>query len=195
MAHPDDFHRQQGVGQTRRRNQPRHAGLVHHSVSQLIDPYRIMHLSIRRKTCLRRVIGIALLLWGIGVRARAAENMATSAPGPTAAEAELMALDQSWIDAEVHHDKAALERILDERFLVTSASGATTDRAAFIERIMGKKISPFDVIHDAIVVHDGTALVIDLTTDRATKFTWLAVKKGGSWRVISETMTKVAPIQ
>ena len=38
-----------------------------------------------------------------------------------------------------------------------------------------------------------TALVIDVTSDRTFKFTWIAVKKNGEWRVISETMTKVMP--
>ena len=117
----------------------------------------------------------------------------TPNPVPVLAEKELMALDQAWIDAEVGHDKAALEKILDERFLVTSSSGATVDRASFIARILGKKISPFEVIHDTIVVHSASALVIDLTSDRTTKFTWIAVKKNGQWRVISETMTKVTP--
>ncbi len=45
-------------------------------------------------------------------------------------ESELTVLTDAWIEAEVRHDKAALERLLDERFLVTFASGNTVDRTA-----------------------------------------------------------------
>ena len=58
------------------------------------------------------------------------------------ATAQLIALDEAWIDAEVRHDQTALERILDDRFLATLPSGATLDRAAFIDRIMKTSIKP-----------------------------------------------------
>ncbi|MDH4043370.1 MAG: nuclear transport factor 2 family protein [Gemmatimonadota bacterium] len=65
---------------------------------------------------------VAVLL--MGPCARAAQAAGASA------EAEIVALDDAWIDAEVRHDRPALERILDERFLVTFASGRTLDRTA-----------------------------------------------------------------
>jgi hypothetical protein len=111
---------------------------------------------------------------------------ATSTP-----ESELIALNDAWIQAEVHHDKAALERLLDDRFLVTYPTGQTLDRAAFIDRIMNKEIKPFDVVNEVVNVHGDAALVISVTPDRTNKFTWIAVKKAGQWRVISETFTKV----
>ena len=92
------------------------------------------------------------------------------APSP---ESELIALNDAWIHAEVHHDKAALERLLDERFLVISSSGQTLNRAAFIDRIMSKETQPFEVVN----VHGDAALVISTTMDRTIKFTWVAVKK------------------
>jgi len=46
----------------------------------------------------------------------------------------------------VHHDKAALERVLDERFLVTFTCGNTVDRTAFVARIMTAEIKPFGVL-------------------------------------------------
>jgi hypothetical protein len=110
----------------------------------------------------------------------------------TVEESELIALGRAWIDAEVHHDKAALERLLDERFLVTYSSGRTIDRAAFIEQIMAAEIKPFEVLNEVVHIHGDTAVVIDTTTDHKTKFTWIAVKREGKWRVISETFSKIA---
>jgi hypothetical protein len=108
-------------------------------------------------------------------------------------ETELVALSNAWIDAEVRHDRAALEQLLDERFLVTLSSGKTVGRAAFIDLIMKADIKPFEVFNEAIDVHGDTALVISTTKDQTIKFTWVAVKKEGRWQVISETLSRIAP--
>jgi len=46
-------------------------------------------------------------------------------------------------------------------------------------------------LNEVVNVHGDAALVIGTTTDHATKFTWIAVKKEGQWRVISETFSKI----
>ena len=106
-------------------------------------------------------------------------------------EAELIALDDAWIDAEVSGDREALERILDEQFLATWASGKTIDRSEYIDYILSEELSPFSVVHDSIRVHGDTAVVIDVSETGKTKFTWIAVKRHGQWRVISETFSRV----
>jgi len=116
----------------------------------------------------------------------------TAQADDSSTEAELIALGDSWIAAEVQHDQAALERILDERFLLTFTSGKTIDRAAFIEWIMKADVRPFEVVHEVIQIHGDVAVLIDSSTDRTTKFTWIAKKDGGQWRVISETFSSVA---
>ena len=35
-------------------------------------------------------------------------------------------------------------------------------------------------------------VVVDSSADRKSKYTWIAVKRQGQWRVISETFTNVA---
>lgn len=107
-------------------------------------------------------------------------------------ESELVALSDAWIDAEVHHDKAALEQLLDERFLATFASGATVDRAKFIDVIMSTEIKPFEVVNDVVNIHGDTAVVISTSKNQTSKFTWVAIRKEGRWRVVSETFTRLA---
>ena len=109
----------------------------------------------------------------------------------TSPEAELIALDDAWIDAEVNGDRVALERILHEDFLATLASGRTIDRTAFIDKITESGPSPFTVTHESIRVHGDTALVIDVSENGKTKFTWIAVKRDEQWRVISETFSRI----
>ena len=105
--------------------------------------------------------------------------------------AQLIALDDAWIEAEVSGDKVALERILHEDFLVTYASGRTVDRTAFINSILKNRPAPFAVTHETIRVHGDTAVIIDVSNDGATKFTWIALKRHGKWRVISETASRL----
>ena len=131
------------------------------------------------------------LIWALVIACGVLSSTA-NAVGPSE-ESELIALGKAWIDAEVSHDKAALERILDERFVVTYSSGKTLDRAAFVERIMNAEVKPFEVVNEVVNVHGDVGLVIDTTADHTVKFTWVAVRKEGQWRVISETFSRIAP--
>jgi hypothetical protein len=143
-----------------------------------------LEVHVTTSRTVRELLRAAIILWGLVAAA-------VYAIGPSQ-EAELIALSNAWIDAEVHHDKAALERILDERYLVTISSGETLDRAAFIDRIMSMEMKPFEVLNEVVNIHGDTALVISTTTNHTTKFTWVAVKKEGQWRVISETFSRIA---
>jgi len=105
-------------------------------------------------------------------------------------QSELIVLSDAWIAAEVGHDKAALERILDVRFLATFASsGKTIDRSDYISWIMKTELEPFTVKNQVVNIHGDAAIVI--STEAATKFTWVAVRKDGQWVVISETFSKI----
>jgi len=121
-------------------------------------------------------------------------GLAARAQAPAAtAELELKALDQQWMDAEVKHDRETLERILDEGFVITWTSGATSNRAEFIERILAGPVAPFEVVHDMIRLNGDTAVVIDRFGEGlAIKCTWVAVKRQGRWRVITEHMTRIS---
>lgn len=105
-------------------------------------------------------------------------------------QSQLISLSDAWIAAEVGHDKPALERILDERFLATFASsGKPIDRSAYIAWTMQNHIDPFTVVNEVVNIHGDTAVVI--STAGTAKFTWVAVKKVGRWVVISETFSNI----
>ena len=108
-----------------------------------------------------------------------------------AQNSELTALSDAWIEAEVRRDTDALERLLDERFLATFASGKTVDRAGFIDWIRNADIKPFQVTNEAIHIHGDTAVVIGVDSNRTVKFTWVAVRRDQRWRVVSETFSRV----
>ena len=64
--------------------------------------------------------------------------------------AELTALVNAWIDAEVEDDRSALEEILHEDFLSTFASGQTLDRDSYIDVIIALDSSPFTVNNESM---------------------------------------------
>jgi len=105
---------------------------------------------------------------------------------------EMIALVELWIDAEVRSDGKALGEILHEDFLSTFASGTTLERDAYIDFIIGLDISPFKVINESMVQHGEVVVVIDVSEDGGTKFTWIAAKQDGEWKVISQTFSRIA---
>lgn len=106
--------------------------------------------------------------------------------------AELNALGEAWIDAEVADDRAALEQILDERFVATQPNGRTIDRSAFIEMILAQDLEPFESVHELIEVHGDVAVVIDRSESLGLKTTWIAQRQVAGWRVLAETFTRIS---
>ncbi|MDJ0760672.1 MAG: nuclear transport factor 2 family protein [Woeseiaceae bacterium] len=104
---------------------------------------------------------------------------------------ELTALVEDWIDAEVNDDRATLERILHDDFLSTFASGVTMGKAAYIDFIVALDIAPFSVVNEDIRLHGDTAVVIDVSEDGGTKFTWIAIKRADQWTVIAQTFSRI----
>lgn len=138
-------------------------------------------------TVFRLALTLILILFSL----YAHSDQSVEAEAETSPEAEIIALDDEWIEAEVTGNKSALERILHEDFLATFASGRTINRTAFIDLVLANRPEPFSVTHESIRVHGDTALVIDVSANGKTKYTWIAVKRDQRWRVISETFSRV----
>ena len=112
----------------------------------------------------------------------------------TSDEQKIVALNQEWADAEVRQDEAVLQRILDDRFLVTDGQGKTIDKAAFIDAVrhfsMVSQIIGDQIIH----LYDNTAVVVGTATIqfsgsaelRQLRYTTTYVKRQGMWRAIAE---------
>ncbi len=119
----------------------------------------------------------------------AAESELNTADATT--RAEMTALVEAWIEAEVQSDGKALEEILDKDFLSTFASGTTLDRSSYIDFIVGLDIPPFTVRNQSMTQHGDTVVVIDVSESGTTKFTWIAVRRDARWKVISQTFSRV----
>jgi hypothetical protein len=108
-----------------------------------------------------------------------------------AVRSELTALVGAWIEAEVQSDAEALERILHKDFLSTFASGKTLDRDAYIAFIVSLDIPHFTVRNESMIQHRDTVVVIDVSDDGTTKFSWIAIRRDSRWQVISQTFSRI----
>jgi ketosteroid isomerase-like protein len=141
----------------------------------------------------------------IGLVLSSALAGATSAGAAPTAEEQVRALEQKWVDAEIHRDAAALRRILDEKFIATFEAGAPLDRDAFIRAIVsGKSTDVTQALSDSIVRVDGdTAVVAGIDTVRgkakevpyvhAYRYTATYIRRGGRWVALAEHMVRVPP--
>jgi ketosteroid isomerase-like protein len=130
-----------------------------------------------------------LSAWACGVLA--------GAGAPSKDEQQIVALEREWADAEVKHDSAALERILDDRFVATFATGKPLDKHAFIAQAMKFSFTSQSVAHDVIQIYGDTAVIVGMGTgnsrsadgkEQAQTFRYTAVfqKRQGRWFAIAE---------
>ena len=52
-------------------------------------------------------------------------------------EQQVHAVQQEWVDAEVGRDETALNRVLDERFVINSSSGTPETKESVIASVLG----------------------------------------------------------
>lgn len=107
-----------------------------------------------------------------------------------AAKAELIALQDTWVAAEIAGDAETLRSLMDERFLSTSSSGETTGREGYIDWITSFKVNPFTAELDQIELHGDTAILISHIGEH-TRLTWVAMRKNGRWVGIEQTFLQM----
>ena len=122
------------------------------------------------------------------------------ATGPTAAETEaILKLDDDWAAAEMRRDGAALERILDDRFIATLGASKPVDKATFIRQLLAEDSSMVvtqKLSDRSVVVAGETAVLVEVDTQTATKnaqtkistwrFTITYIRRQGRWLALAE---------
>jgi ketosteroid isomerase-like protein len=134
----------------------------------------------------------------------AGEPKSAASPPSGDARQQVLDLDKEWAAAETKHDAVTLDRILDEKFLVTFGSKKPYNKAAFIKAITEGEVDPTEsqTLTDATVIVDGdTAVVVATDTLRGTKngaaymevarYTVTYVHRHGRWRALAEHLVFV----
>src|SRR5579859_8135622 len=125
-----------------------------------------------------------------------------SKPAASGDEKQLKELNQQWSNAEVKHDEATLQRILDAQFVCTDEDGKTTDKAGFIQEILQSHMTSQAAADDVVHVDGDTAVLVGTTTihflsggkeqELAFRYTVVYLKRQGQWRAIAEHLGRLA---
>ncbi|NIJ07064.1 ketosteroid isomerase-like protein [Sphingomonas vulcanisoli] len=137
----------------------------------------------------------------------AALALALAAPAlaqPVSPNAEVLAAAHAFDDAQLHGDRATLERMLAPEYRVAHASGRIGDRREFIEGFAapGHTLEPFQIVEPLFLrVAPDVAIVGGETTFKGTeggtaftqhyRYADTLVKRDGRWLVI---YTQVTPL-
>jgi quercetin dioxygenase-like cupin family protein/ketosteroid isomerase-like protein len=88
-----------------------------------------------------------------------------SAPSVATAEREILDLERAWGDAEVRRDTAALDAILDDRFVFTYGAEAPVDKATLLKRILANdNPRPSTTTEQQVIVHGDVAITTGIDT-------------------------------
>jgi ketosteroid isomerase-like protein len=148
----------------------------------------------------RHVLKLALA--GAFAALSASGAAAQGAPSPDAKQ--VMQLMRDWVVAEDTHDAAALDRILDDKFLATSGAGQPMGKAIFIQRLTAGAPDPkqSQTLTDESVIVDGdTAVTIGTDifhrTDGAKpdglklRYTITLIRRNARWVALGEHIVEI----
>ena len=149
---------------------------------------------MNRRSFLPVAIGVALALL-LADRAGAAES-------PNVTEQHLLKLERAWSDAEINHDAAALQRILDDQFIGTYDGGAPIRKEEFNHNMTSETLQSLEPSDATIIVEGDVAVIADKFAVRGTaggkpfevtvRATATYVKRHGRWAVLAEQVTTLA---
>jgi ketosteroid isomerase-like protein len=120
-------------------------------------------------------------------------------PGPASVEQELVALDQAYNDAQVHKDRAALERLWADDYLYTHSNGSVATKAEDLADTMtGMSWTAARLDATKVRVYGDVGIVTGRLTmvgasksyaSGARRFTDIFVKRGGRWQLVGGQTT------
>jgi hypothetical protein len=144
-------------------------------------------------------VGVAVLVLLSGIMSETAQADASTTPALTD-EQQVIATETEWVQAEVQRDAAALERVLDDRFLVNSSTGKLSDKATVIADVLSWKMTAQTITDRTVLVDHDTAIVFGTANFRfavegkddeasAGRYTTTYIKRDGRWRALALQMT------
>jgi uncharacterized protein (TIGR02246 family) len=145
---------------------------------------------------MKRILAAAVLAMLVAPVARA--------QAPSAAEQELIKLENAWSTAWQKKDVAALDRLFAAEYLSTDSDGKTTTKAQDLQDVKDPTTTLTSFKLENLTVHvynDAFAVVTGSNTEKATfkgkddsgtyMFTDVFVKRDGRWQIVATQSSKV----
>src|SRR5258706_10326439 len=133
-----------------------------------------------------------------------AANATLSDDDLSAAKQQVLDLEQEWVAAEHNHDAAALQHILDDKFVASLGAKNPYDKEAFIKEIVSGDVDPTEsqtLTDRTVIIDHDTAVVVGTDTERGTRngraytavyrYTVTYIRRNGSWVALAEHLVEV----
>jgi ketosteroid isomerase-like protein len=137
---------------------------------------------------------------GLALADLTAQSQPSKAPSTGDDEKQLLALERQWADAEVKHNAAFLDRVLDDRFIVIDSQGRTRDKAAFVADLLKSAMTSQMISDETVHIFGDTAVIHGTDTVQPSdgkapyslRYLTVYAKREGGWRAVAEEFSKVA---
>ncbi len=116
----------------------------------------------------------------------------------------VLAMEDAYVQAEIHSDEAALRRIVDDRFVFNASDGTTSGKEDLIKMAAGWDMTGQTISERSVVVAGETAVIFGTTelrfasegggeTVSRLRYTATYTKERGAWRFLALQMTPRTP--
>jgi hypothetical protein len=111
----------------------------------------------------------------------------------------VLAIEDEYVAAEVARDEIALRRLIDDRFVFNSNSGATSDKETLIRNVLDMALVGQTIRERTVLLERDIALVFGTADLRfaipgkddsisALRYTSAYVRRHGQWRLLALQM-------
>ena len=141
------------------------------------------------------VIGLSLLL------SATSDGQTDASEGAT--RSKLIALENAWNQAQLHHDSKALDSLVGEKFVYTDTDGTVLNKAGFLRDIKDPNYRATLMANEGVTVnlYENVAVVFGtyhsrgtykgVAFDRYGRFTDTWILRKGKWECVASHTTAV----
>lgn len=122
-------------------------------------------------------------------------------PAHAGDESKLIALENAWNQAQLHHDNKALDTLVGDKFIYTDIDGTVMDKAKFLEDIKNTSYHDTLITNEDVRVdmYPNAAVVTGVYHTRGTdkgkpfehygRFTDTWINRNGQWQCVASATT------
>lgn len=118
-------------------------------------------------------------------------------------EQRVLATEDEYVAAEVRRDEVVLRRLIDDRFVLNSSNGRTSDKDTLIRDILGMRMVAQTITERSALVEGDIAVVCGTSrlqfavpgkedSVSILRYTSIYVKRLGQWRMLALQMARRA---
>src|SRR5215471_11424324 len=117
---------------------------------------------------------------------------------------KIVAMENLWNQMQLNHDAAAMEKMLDEDFVLTDYDGGLLNKSQFLESIKDMNVKLTQEMSEGMKLHQhgNTVVITGATREKGTqngkpfahtgRFTDTWIKKNGTWLCVASHLGVVS---